>query len=209
MKISNRLQLLAHCLSKQKIIADIGSDHGYLCVYYMLYCNGKKAYACDINRNALNQAKQTLTKNPSVAVELQCMDGIQQLHQDVQEIVIAGMGYDTIRSILENQEEKIARLDRIVIQCNKNLDKMQQFLSAIQLPIIETHLVFENGLYYEIYVCSQKYPTVLKTIAEDALYQQYLNFKIAKIEQTPHFETIQKLKEKHEKLTEAIAKIKT
>lgn len=199
MKISHRLKKLSECLTPNTVIADIGSDHGYLCVYYMRFLNGKKAYACDINQNALNQAKNTLAKNEPLNIELQLMNGIQHLKQDVKEIVIAGMGFDTIRSILTNQEAAIEKLNKIVIQCNKNLDKLQEFLQQIGLHINETHLVCENALFYEIYVCSKK-EEVRKAIEEDTLYQDYILYLMKKIERTPNFETIHKLKQKYEQL---------
>lgn len=202
MKLSTRLNTLCQCLSENKVIADIGSDHAYLCVAYILNRKGKKAYACDINQNALNQAKQTIEKYPKISVTLQLMDGIQQLANDVEEIVIAGMGYDTICHILSNQQSTLRKLDKIVIQCNKNIELMKQFLNKEKIFINRTHIVFENGIYYEILECSMKQSKISKTIEDNGNYIDYLDFQISKITQIENYTSNDKLKMKYEQLNE-------
>lgn len=208
MKLSDRLSSILKLVSSGCILADIGSDHGYLCIAHINDNNGKKAYACDINANALEQAKKTLTKYPSSKVELQLMDGITDLKQDVEEIVIAGMGFDTIKMILEHQDEKLSRLNKIIIQCNKNIDKLKSFLKSQSIYINEEHLVYDNELYYELLVCSKKDKNEYKKIIDDSLYKDYLDFHLFKIESIDGYNQIQGLKDKYEYLKKEKERIK-
>ena len=59
MDISKRLELVAGLVSNE-IIADIGTDHGYVPIY--LYKQGKikKAYACDVRKGPLEKCKQNI-----------------------------------------------------------------------------------------------------------------------------------------------------
>ncbi len=186
MKLSHRLACILKNVSKGCILADIGSDHGYLCIAHIYENEGKKAYACDINENALEQTKKTLSKYPSEKVVLQLMNGIENLSSDVEEIVIAGMGFDTIKLILENQDSKLENLNKIIIQCNKNVDKLKSFLSKNKIFINQEHLIYDNDLYYELLVCSKKDEKKYKVIQDDILYNDYLDFHLNKIEQIPH-----------------------
>ena len=56
--ISKRLELVAGLVSNE-IIADIGTDHGYVPIY--LYKQGKikKAYACDVRKGRWKNANRT------------------------------------------------------------------------------------------------------------------------------------------------------
>ncbi len=126
------------------------------------------------------------------------MNGIENLSSDVEEIVIAGMGFDTIKLILENQDSKLENLNKIIIQCNKNVDKLRSFLSKNKIFINQEHLIYDNDLYYELLVCSKKDEKKYKVIQDDILYNDYLDFHLNKIEQIPEYEKVEKLKEKYE-----------
>lgn len=206
MKLSTRLQKLLDLTSENSILADIGSDHGYLCIAYVNQKDGQKAYACDINQNALNQAKKALEKYPSEKVELQLMDGIENLKSDVKEIVIAGMGFDTIKLILASHYDKLKGLDKIIIQCNKNIDKLKAFLNEEKIYINEEHLVLDNQIFYEILVCSVNNSQLLRPITLDDQYYDYLDYQLDKIKKIEDFNSIPELKEKFDALQQVRSK---
>ena len=63
MKLSKRLQLIADVISKYKqgsVLADIGSDHGYLPCYLIKNKIITCAYACDVAQGPLDSAKETI-----------------------------------------------------------------------------------------------------------------------------------------------------
>lgn len=200
MKSYKRLNFLSTLLSDNAIMADIGSDHGYLPLLHILKNNGKKAYACDINPNALKQAEHTLKKYPNLNIELQLMPGLQNLKSDVEEIVIAGMGFETIKMILENDEEKALQCNKIILQCNKDIEKLRQFLKNKNYYLLGEYLVEENQIFYEILVVSLQQGKNVHPLETDEQYQTYLNYLLRKIEQIPNFQNIEKLRLKYEQL---------
>ena len=59
MDISKRLELVAGLVTRD-VIADIGTDHGYVPIY--LYKKGKirKAYASDVRKGPLEKCRQNI-----------------------------------------------------------------------------------------------------------------------------------------------------
>lgn len=59
MELSKRLEMVAGLVTQERI-ADIGTDHGYVPIY--LYKQGriKKAYACDVRKGPLENARKIL-----------------------------------------------------------------------------------------------------------------------------------------------------
>ena len=60
--LSKRLQTVAGMVTKGNIIADIGTDHGYVPIYLVEENITDKAYAMDINQGPLDIATNTLRK---------------------------------------------------------------------------------------------------------------------------------------------------
>ncbi len=187
--LSKRLATLCQLISEKTIFADIGTDHGYLCVAYIQQRKGLKAYACDVNARALKQAENTLIKYQCQNVELQLMDGLSQLADDVKEIVIAGMGFDTIKTILEKDKVILPKLNKIIIQCNKNNDKLKKFITYLGLYINEHHIVIENNIAYEILVISGK-NVKNKKLQDNENYIEYLDYHINKIKLITNYDKI-------------------
>ena len=107
MKLSKRLQTIYDMVQGPCVVADIGCDHGLLPI--ALVKNGKcdKAYACDIRKGPLSRAEEAIQMmGLQNQIITKLTDGLQGLEDDVEVVIIAGMGYDTIRNILQNSLEK-------------------------------------------------------------------------------------------------------
>ncbi len=119
MKLSKRLQTIYDMVQGPCVVADIGCDHGLLPI--ALVKNGKcdKAYACDIRKGPLSRAEEAIQMmGLQNQIITKLTDGLQGLEDDVEVVIIAGMGYDTIRNILQNSLEKTKYYKQIIIQCN-------------------------------------------------------------------------------------------
>ena len=99
-----RLELCAEMVSGNGIVCDIGTDHAYLPVYLIENQFCSKAVASDINDGPLQFARQTIEKygcGDNIAVVKS--DGLENIDlSGVSDIVIAGMGGETIAEILKN-----------------------------------------------------------------------------------------------------------
>ena len=62
MQLSPRLQKIASLIPQGTVIADVGTDHGYIPVYCFEKGIIKKAIAMDVNSQPLDRARVNLTK---------------------------------------------------------------------------------------------------------------------------------------------------
>ena len=56
MEISERLKTVASFVRTSRVIADIGTDHGYIPIYLCLEDTIDRAIACDVNREPVRRA---------------------------------------------------------------------------------------------------------------------------------------------------------
>ena len=83
-------------------VCDIGTDHAYLPAYLITSGKAKTVLATDVKQGPLNSAKGTLKRfNVSQDVKLILSDGFEKVPpKGITDVVIAGMGGETIRDIL-------------------------------------------------------------------------------------------------------------
>ena len=114
MKISNRLKSIASLVTNEDIIADIGCDHAYLDIYLVKNKIIDKAYVSDVNYSALNNGIKNIKKyNLEDKIDAKLSDGISSISEDVNTIVISGMGASTIIKILDNP--KINQINKLIL----------------------------------------------------------------------------------------------
>ena len=88
-----------------RIVADIGTDHGYIPIYEVLTGRAGYAYACDVAEGPLGRARDNVSLyNVGDRVQTVLSDGLKGLKNikdNIPEaIVIAGMGGSLICRIL-------------------------------------------------------------------------------------------------------------
>ena len=103
MKLDSRLMAIANLVRKDKIFADIGTDHAYLPVYLVEKGIINKAVAADLRIGPLENAKLAVESyNYSDKIELRLSDGLDNFKEnEVEEIAVAGMGGLLISSFIE------------------------------------------------------------------------------------------------------------
>ena len=107
-KISKRLELIASFIPDNSKVIDIGCDHGLLDIY--LYQNKKNisAIASDINKDPVRKSKLNISlEGLSEKIETRLGGGLEPIKtKEVDGIIIAGMGGNLIRDILEEGKNK-------------------------------------------------------------------------------------------------------
>lgn len=103
MKLDSRLIAIANLVRKNKIFADIGTDHAYLPVYLVENGIVNRAIAADLRVGPLENAKLAVESyNYSDKIELRLSDGLDNFKEnEVEEIAVAGMGGLLISSFIE------------------------------------------------------------------------------------------------------------
>lgn len=155
-KLSERLKLCADMVSPQSKIADIGTDHAYIPIWLALNSIITSALACDIRSGPLENASKNIEKySLSNVIDTRLSDGLLNVREnEVNEIIIAGMGGNIISNILSSCTWKNKKDKIFILQPMKYEERLRDFL-AKNGYIIEK----ENAT-----ICSGKVYTAMKVI---------------------------------------------
>lgn len=153
-KLSNRLLLVASYLPKGANFADIGSDHAYLPCFVCQQDSTANAIAGEVNVGPLSSAQETINQyNLNDYVEARLGDGLSVLQQnEVNQVVIAGMGGSLIRTILENGKDKLSSVNLIITQPNVDEKNVRKWFMENHFNIQDESILEENGHIYEVIV---------------------------------------------------------
>ena len=103
MELTPRLQAIADQVPQGARFADVGTDHGYLPVWLLLSGRIDSAIATDLREGPLNRSRETARRfGVEERVMFRLCDGLSAVRpEEIDTVVIAGMGGETIISILE------------------------------------------------------------------------------------------------------------
>ena len=153
--LSKRLLEIAKLVDKNKVVYDIGSDHGLLPCFLVTNHISNKVYAVDNKIGPLNHAKETIDKyNLNDKVIPLLSDGLDDVKDDGQVIVIAGMGYYTVMDIFEGKN--LSKYEKIIVQVNKDVDKLRQYISDHNYTIVD-EVILKEDKFYQIVVFNTEY----------------------------------------------------
>ena len=140
--LDQRLSLCAELVRVGAKLADIGTDHAYLPVHLALSGKIESAIAADINEDPLSRGKQTIDKHDAAhIVSTRLSDGLADFSADeVTDIVIAGMGADTIISIISAAPWLKDKSKRLILQPMTKSERVIAFL-------------YDNGFEIELQKC--------------------------------------------------------
>lgn len=196
MKLTDRLLKIASLVDEGKKIADIGTDHGYIPVFLL---NNKKidfAILADVNKGPLENARKEVRHNKlDDKVDLRLGSGIEVLNDnEVDEIIIAGMGGILIGELLEAKKSVVQNAEKLILQPMQAQAELRKYLYNNGFEVIDEVLVKEDFRIYEIIVAKYTgrktevkdeicYEVSSKLIEKkDELLTEFLNKKISAYE---------------------------
>lgn len=105
-KLDDRLRTIASLVRRDARVGDVGCDHGYLICALVRDGLSPGGVACDINPKPLQKARDEVFRcGLQEKIDCRLGDGMNPLLPDeVDDVVIAGMGGETIISILEQSD---------------------------------------------------------------------------------------------------------
>ena len=149
-KLDLRLQTAAEFVKEGSIAADVGTDHGYLICYLVNEGIVKHGFATDINIKPLESAR-ALIKEMDLEEEIETVltDGLEGLPEDeIDEVIICGMGGETICGILEKADWVKSEMVHLVLQPMSRADILRKWLCENGWKIDEERAVeVEKHLY--------------------------------------------------------------
>ena len=153
MKIPMSDRLLAVCgyINKGDRVADIGCDHGYLGIYLLV--NGIAAHVIesDVAQSPLDSARRNARKFHTENATTFCLsDGVRDIPRDFDTLVCAGMGADTIMSILAAAPWLKSEAYRLVLQCQSKRPELRQWLCDAGWRISRETLAQDGKFIYTV-----------------------------------------------------------
>lgn len=150
--LSQRLQAVADLVGETGVVADVGTDHGYIPVFLVSSGKAKRAIAMDVNEGPLARAKEHIRQSGLQAqIEARLSDGLAALQpKEAQAIVIAGMGGALMARILADGRKVARTAKRLVLQPQSELYFFRRFLLEEGYRIVEEDMVYEDGKFYSM-----------------------------------------------------------
>ncbi len=178
MKLSERLLNVASLVSSDGILADIGTDHGYIPIYLVQQGKIRGAIASDVNMGPLNRALENVKLyNLQEYISLRLSNGLEKYSLgEVSSIVMAGMGADLMMDIIKRGEDICHEVSEIILQPQSNAAQFRLFLTNEGYKITDEKIVLEDGKYYPMMrVYFKGIPSTIKhELSEDEYFGKLL-----------------------------------
>ncbi len=170
MELSTRLKTIANMVEQCDSVIDVGTDHGYIPIYLVENDMIKSAIASDINKGPVEKARNNITHN-NVNSQICCRlgSGLSTVKKgEVQVAIIAGMGGNLIRDILEGDLDVVKLFKYMILQPVQNAEVLREYLYSTGYDIIDEEICKDDGKFYEI--IKVRYNT--KPIILDSIYYE-------------------------------------
>ena len=153
MELSKRLQAVADLVSEGLVVADVGTDHGYIPIYLIETKKSPKAFAMDVNKGPLLRAKEHIAEHGlETRIETRLSDGVRALKKDECDcVVVAGMGGALTIKIMEEGKDIFRNLKEFVLQPQSELQKVRAYLCENAYFIVEENMVLDDGKFYPMF----------------------------------------------------------
>jgi dinuclear metal center protein, YbgI family len=148
--------MCAEMVSGKGIAVDVGTDHAHLAADLILSGKCSKVIASDVKEGPLESAKKTIEKyGISDKVDLILSNGLENVPYDnVSDVVIAGMGGETIAEIIANVDcDKYEKI-RWILQPMTKIEYLRKKLYDFELKIVSEKVV-EDGDKLYVVICAE------------------------------------------------------
>ena len=145
--LSSRLEAACRFVNSGDRVADVGCDHGYLGIYLLKNNIASFVYASDINEGPLNAAVFNAEKfGVRDKMQFYLSDGVRNIPRDFDTLVCAGMGGDTMISILEAAQWLKEGNYRLILQCQSKRPELRKYLGE-HCWFIRNETVLKDGKF--------------------------------------------------------------
>ena len=153
--ISKRLELVASFVPQGAVLLDVGSDHAYLPIDLVERGQIEGAIAGEVVEGPYQSAvKNVEAHGLKEKIQVRLANGLASFEESdqVSVITIAGMGGRLIATILEEGLDKLANVERLILQPNNREDDLRIWLQDHGFQIVAESILEEAGKFYEILV---------------------------------------------------------
>ena len=154
MKLPLSSRLLACCqfVRPGDRVADVGCDHGYLSIHLLQSGVASSVIASDVAEGPLHSAMHNAVKyGVRDRINFYLSDGLQNIPRDFDCMVCAGMGADTMMSIIHHASHWLkAPQYRLILQCQSKRPELRQWLYDEGFRINRETLAKDGKFVYSI-----------------------------------------------------------
>ena len=150
--LSNRLLACCEFVKKGDRVADIGCDHGYLSLHLLQSGIASSVIASDVAEVPLSSAMENARKVGMTEKITFCLsNGVRNVPRDFDCMVCAGMGADTIMSIIHDASHWLKDPKyRLILQCQSKRPELRQWLYDEGFRINRETLAKDGKFVYSI-----------------------------------------------------------
>ena len=179
--ISKRLELVASFVPQGTILLDVGSDHAYLPIELVERGQIEGAIAGEVVEGPYQSAvKNVEAHGLKEKIQVRLANGLAAFEEadQVSVITIAGMGGRLIARILEEGLDKLANVERLILQPNNREDDLRIWLQDNGFQIVAESILEEAGKFYEILVVEVGQ---MKLSASDVRFGPFLSKEVSPV----------------------------
>ena len=179
--ISKRLELVASFVPQGAILLDVGSDHAYLPIELVERGKIESAIAGEVVEGPYQSAvKNVEAHGLKEKIQVRLANGLAAFEEadQVSVITIAGMGGRLIARILEEGLDKLANVERLILQPNNREDDLRIWLQENGFQIVAESILEEAGKFYEILVVEVGQ---MKLSASDVRFGPFLSKEVSPV----------------------------
>lgn len=189
--LSPRLQACCNLIKAGDRVADIGCDHGYLGIYLLKNGIAGAVIASDIVEGPLQCAIRNSEKfGVRDKMTFYLSDGVQNIPRDFDALVCAGMGADTMISILSSAPWLKNEQYRLILQCQSKTPMLRRYLSENGWYIRQEQALQDKKFLYTVMEVIYKPHSLLTpaqchfppTLVENEYYSAYYKWVIKGLE---------------------------
>lgn len=153
MKINNRLKKIGDLVEANSFCLDVGCDHALLDIYLVKRNKNIKAIASDIAEGPVETAKQNIKKERLEGkIEVRLGNGLDTYSDEVNTIIISGMGGRNMIGVFKNHPEVLKKVDTIILSPNNYQIDVKKFLTKNNFLIADEEFVKDKKFIYQIIV---------------------------------------------------------
>ncbi len=193
--LSARLKMVADYVNKCSVVADIGTDHGYIPIWLVKNNICKKAIAADISKGSCNKAQNNINFNKlEDKISVRCGNGLEVIDSNIENvdcIIISGMGGLMTVSVLESNTETVNNASQLVLQPQRDINEVRKYVINHNFKIIDENIIKDNNKYYtaincindmsEKYTESELYFGKYLVNYKSEIFKEYVNIEMNKL----------------------------
>ncbi len=174
-----RIKKIVNLIDNDFSVCDVGCDHAKLLIELRKKGNNSKLIGTEVANGPYNIAKKAVE---GYNIEIYIGDGLKPLKQEVDVVVIAGMGGELISNIIEDSIDLVRKSKLVILQPMQKIEYLRNYMYLNNFKLIDELISSSRHLFFNILVYKngkdEEYDFILgKGIYDDQnLYHEYLKY---------------------------------